>query len=112
MERDLPYLAVGGLQIVRTLEHNCSLLLILRLNRPTDRKVEDLTTCDNIKIHKGVAMDKLLTIQEVAKYMRVHPMTIKRWIKAGNLKATRFGHTLRVSEKEVEDFLHANTDSS
>jgi len=57
-------------------------------------------------------MDKLLTIQEVAKYMRVHPMTIKRWIKGGNMKATRFGHTLRVSEKEVEDFLHANTDSS
>lgn len=36
-------------------------------------------------------MNGLLTLQECAKILKVHHMTIRRYIKSGKLKATRIG---------------------
>jgi excisionase family DNA binding protein len=33
----------------------------------------------------------LLTMPEVAKWARVHPKTVNRWIKEGKLEAIQFG---------------------
>jgi len=43
-------------------------------------------------------MSKLLTVKEVAERLRLHPMTVRRHIKSGRLKATRIGRAVRVSE--------------
>ena len=44
----------------------------------------------------------LLTIREVARELRVHPRTVKRWIKAGNLRAVKLSAgIIRVDAEEV-----------
>lgn len=52
---------------------------------------------------------KFLTREEVAKYLRVHPRTIERWLKSGSLKGYKLGKgktsLLRISETELKKFL-------
>lgn len=45
--------------------------------------------------------DRLLTVDEVAERLRVHPITVRRHIKAGRLRAVRIGRTVRVPEAEL-----------
>lgn len=52
-------------------------------------------------------MDKLLTIKEVAKYLRVSERSVNRYIEAGRLKASKIGQW-RISQKDLEDFLKEN----
>ena len=48
----------------------------------------------------------LLTVPEVAKWARVHPKTVYRWIKEGRLEAIQFGpRTFRIPEDAVRQFL-------
>jgi len=54
--------------------------------------------------------DKLLTIKEVAKYLRVSERSVLRYIEAGRLKAIKVGYW-RVSEKALEDFIKRNSNS-
>lgn len=55
--------------------------------------------------------DRLLTIKEVAKYLRVSERSVLRYIEAGRLKAVKVGYW-RVSEKALEDFLKQNSNSN
>lgn len=52
---------------------------------------------------------KFLTKDEVAKYFRVHPRTVERWLKAGLLKGHKLGEgktaLWRIPEEEVENLL-------
>lgn len=45
--------------------------------------------------------DQLLTVNEVAERLRVHPITIRRHIKAGKLRAVRIGRAVRVRESDI-----------
>lgn len=48
----------------------------------------------------------LLTVPEIALWARVHPKTVYRWIKAGQLDAIQFGsRTYRVPEPVVVRFM-------
>lgn len=49
--------------------------------------------------------DKLLTIKEVAKYLRVSERSVNRYIKAGRLKASKIG-VWRIRQSDLEDFLN------
>ncbi len=49
--------------------------------------------------------DRLLTVPEVAERLRVHPITVRRHIKAGRLRAVRFGRSVRVRASDLEAFL-------
>ena len=57
--------------------------------------------------------DRYLTIPEVAELLKVHPRTVRRWIKAGKLKATALpgrgsvGVEYRISEADLQAFLDA-----
>jgi two-component system response regulator VicR len=55
---------------------------------------------------------KFLTREEVAKYLRVHPRTIERWLKSGTLKGYKLGtgktSLWRISEDELKKFLEKN----
>ena len=50
-----------------------------------------------------------LTLEEVAKYFRVHPRTVERWLKKGDLKGYKLGggktSLWRIPESEVKKFL-------
>jgi len=50
-------------------------------------------------------MDKLLTIKEVAKYLRVSERSVNRYIESGRLKASKIGQW-RISQKDLEEFLN------
>ena len=49
--------------------------------------------------------DRLLTVQEVAERLRVHPITVRRYIKFGGLQAVRIGRSVRVRPSDLEAFL-------
>jgi len=48
---------------------------------------------------------RLLRVREVADVMRVSTMTVYRLIHAGELPATRVGHSYRIAQREVDAYL-------
>ncbi len=49
---------------------------------------------------------RLLTVQDVAAWARVHPKSVYRWIKTGQMNAIQLGpRTYRIPAKAVEAFL-------
>jgi len=49
----------------------------------------------------------LFRVSEVADYTRQHPITIKKWIKAGKLKFIRPGRAYLIPASEVDRLLEA-----
>lgn len=49
--------------------------------------------------------DPLLTVAETAERLRVHPITVRRYIASGRLAAVRAGRNVRVRESAVEAFI-------
>lgn len=47
----------------------------------------------------------MLTVSQVARRLQVHEITVRRYIKAGRLKAVRVGRGLRVREEDLEAFI-------
>jgi excisionase family DNA binding protein len=53
--------------------------------------------------------EKLLTVRQVAAYLGAHEQTIYKLIRNGELRAFQPrgpGHSLRISERELESWLH------
>jgi len=48
-----------------------------------------------------------LRVAEVASLLRVDVKTIRRWIVAGDLPATRPGRDWRIARSDLKTFLHA-----
>ncbi len=55
--------------------------------------------------------DKLLTIKEVAEFLRVSERSVIRYIEAGRLRAIKVGYW-RVSEKALQDFMRRSSNSN
>ena len=55
-------------------------------------------------------MDKLLTLKETAKILRVSERTIMRYLKAGKLKGSKAGQW-RIKESNLEKFLKENSNT-
>jgi excisionase family DNA binding protein len=49
--------------------------------------------------------EEFYTAEELAEKLRVNIMTIYRYIKAGKIKAYKFGKEFRVEKSEFESFL-------
>lgn len=49
-------------------------------------------------------MEELFTVSQVAGVLKVHPITIRRYIKEGKLKAFRAGGNVRVSGADLKAF--------
>jgi len=50
----------------------------------------------------------LLTIHEVADLLKVKESTVRQWVRAGELRAIKFGKEWRVSQKDLEAYLNAH----
>lgn len=48
--------------------------------------------------------DNLLSVKQVAFILRVHPLTIRRYIKDQKLKAIKVGGNIRIEENVLQDF--------
>jgi excisionase family DNA binding protein len=53
--------------------------------------------------------DSLLTLKEVAKHLRVVPLTVYRLIYRGDLTAIKVGNGWRVRREDLEDYLSRST---
>jgi excisionase family DNA binding protein len=49
--------------------------------------------------------DRLFSIADVAERLGMSTYTIRDWIKAGRLKATRIGRFWRIRESDLEAFI-------
>lgn len=50
-------------------------------------------------------MDEILTAEQVAKILQVHPFTVLKFIKQGKLKASKLGRVYRIRRRDVDEFL-------
>ena len=56
-------------------------------------------------------MNKLLTIKQVAKYLKVSERTVFRYIESGRLHASRIGQW-RIKESDLNKFLKDNLNNN
>lgn len=49
-------------------------------------------------------MENLFNISQVAFILKVHPLTIRRYIREGKLKAIKIGGNVRVKESDLQNF--------
>jgi excisionase family DNA binding protein len=49
-------------------------------------------------------MNNLLSVKQVAFILRVHPLTIRRYIRDQRLKAVKVGGNIRIEENAVQEF--------
>lgn len=50
-------------------------------------------------------MENIYTIFEVSEYLKMVPEVIRRYIRAGKLKAVKFGKEYRVKEADLKEFI-------
>ena len=49
-------------------------------------------------------MDNLLSVRQVAYILKVHPLSVRRYIKQSKLKAVRVAGNIRVKESDLQQF--------
>ena len=49
-------------------------------------------------------MEDLLTIRQVSILLKVHQLTVRRYINEGKLKAVKVGGNVRVSQQDLRSF--------
>ena len=49
-------------------------------------------------------MDNLFSVTQIAFILKVHPLTVRRYIKEGRLKAIKAGGNIRIKEVDLADF--------
>lgn len=48
--------------------------------------------------------DTLLSVKQVAFILKLHPLTIRRYIHEKKLKAVKVGGSIRINESDLQDF--------
>jgi excisionase family DNA binding protein len=49
-------------------------------------------------------MNNLLSVKQAAFILRVHPLTVRRYIKSKKLKAVKVGGNIRIEEESLQNF--------
>jgi len=49
-----------------------------------------------------MSVDTYYTLEEAARILRLHPQTLRRWIRQGKLPARRFGKQFRLRPEDLE----------
>lgn len=52
--------------------------------------------------------DEFVTVEEVAKQLRVHEDTIRDWCRTGQLRATKVGKQWRIKPQDIAAFMKPN----
>jgi len=56
--------------------------------------------------------ETILTVEQVAQILQVHPFTVLKFIKKGKLKAAKLGRVYRIRRTDVDKFLDDLTGGS
>lgn len=51
---------------------------------------------------------KLLTIQETAGRLGLHPQTVRKIVKSGRLRVARIGRSIRIRPEDLEEFIESS----
>jgi excisionase family DNA binding protein len=62
-----------------------------------------------IDVEATMKEDALMTLREVAKYLRVVPLTVYRMINRDDLTAIKVGNEWRVRREDLQDYLNRST---
>ena len=54
-------------------------------------------------------VSEIMTVAEVAEYLRINPQTVYRKAKAGEIPAVRIGRAIRFRRSELESWLSGKT---
>jgi excisionase family DNA binding protein len=57
-------------------------------------------------------VDKVMTVREVAQFLRVHQTTIYRLLRTDGIPAFKVGSDWRFSQQAVEAWMKKNTDAN
>jgi excisionase family DNA binding protein len=49
--------------------------------------------------------EEMLTVEDVAKMLKVHVKTVRHWINTGELKAMDIGRGYRISRSDLQEFI-------
>lgn len=49
-------------------------------------------------------MQNLFNVNQAAYILKVHPLTVRRYIKEGKLKAIKAGGNIRIKETDLQEF--------
>jgi len=49
-------------------------------------------------------MDNLLNVNQVAFILKVHPLTVRRYLRDGKMKAVMVGGNVRIKESQLQEF--------
>jgi len=52
--------------------------------------------------------DPILTVEQAAKVLHLHPLTVLKLIKAKKLKASKIGRVYRIRESAIDTFLDSH----
>lgn len=52
---------------------------------------------------------QLLTVRDVARILRLNPLTVYGYIRSGKLTAAKFGRSYRISEEDLQNFIRSHT---
>lgn len=53
--------------------------------------------------------EQLLTVQDVAKVLRLNPLTVYGYIRTGKLRAAKLGRYYRISHIDLQEFIQQHT---
>lgn len=75
--------------------------MVLQLNPVTQQNRTDVISQNQV--------DELLTIAEVAMFLKLSRRTAWRWCKNGELPAVKVGHQWRVARSDLENFVRCRS---
>lgn len=55
--------------------------------------------------NQATPTDQLLTVAEVAAYLKLSRRTAWRWCKSGHLPAFKVGHQWRIAQRDLDAFV-------
>jgi excisionase family DNA binding protein len=53
--------------------------------------------------------DVFLTVEETAERLKVHPESVRDWLRTGKLRGLKAGRQWRITESALDAFLHSDT---
>jgi len=51
--------------------------------------------------------DRILTPEQAAEMLQLHPFTVLNYIKAGHIRAAKLGRVYRIRESAINEFLES-----
>ena len=59
-------------------------------------------------IEEGGVFVELITVSQVAEYLRIHPEVIRRWLREGKLQGHKVGGVWRIDKAVIDDMFKQN----